>query len=401
MSLLDKFNDLSDQHQKILSFGDDPFGVTMETVLSPTQAVIGGRPVILAGTNNYLGLTFDPQCVAAARDAIETLGTATTGSRFANGTYAIHKELEQALADFLGFERTIVFSTGYLANLGVISGLTGPDDTILIDAHCHACIYDGCRLSAATTIRFRHNSADDLDKRLSRLDDDGGGRLVIVEGLYSMFGDVAPLTEIAEVTRRHEAYLYVDEAHSFGVFGPGGRGVAEAQGMLDRVDFYVGTFSKSLSSMGGFCASSHAPFDLLGRTSRPYMFTASLSPSNVAAARAALASIESRPDSRQRLWRNAAQLYEGLSGLGYSLCAPCGPIIAVKLPSLEETVYSWNRLLEDGVYVNLAVPPGTPDSTCLLRLSVSAAHTDDEIGKICEAFVRLGTADRRVKAEKR
>lgn len=401
MSLLDKSSDLSDQYEKIASFGDDPFNLVMEAVLSPTQAIIRGRPVILAGTNNYLGLTFDPACIAAGRQALETLGTGTTGSRFANGTYAIHKELEQALADFLKFENAIVFSTGYLANLGVISGLTGPDDTILIDAHCHACIYDGCRLSTATTIRFRHNSAADLDKRLARLDGNKGGKLVVVEGMYSMFGDIAPLTEIAEVARRHGAYLYVDEAHSFGVFGAGGRGVAEAQGVLDAVDFYVGTFSKSLSSTGGFCATNHARFDLLGRTSRPYMFTASLSPTTAATTLAALGEIESRADLRERLWQNARLLYRGLSDLGFTLCAPCAPVIAVRLPSQEDAVEGWNRLLEEGVYANLAVPPGTPDSSSLLRLSVSAAHTENEIGQICEAFARLGILERRAKAAER
>lgn len=401
MSLLDKSSDLSDQHKEILKLGDDPFDVTMEAVLSPTQAVIRGRPVILAGTNNYLGLTFDSECVAAAKQAIDEHGTATTGSRFANGTYAIHKELERALADYLGFEKGIVFSTGYLANLGVISGITGPEDTILIDAHCHACIYDGCRLSDATTIRFRHNSAADLDKRLSRLDRTRGGVLVIVEGLYSMFGDVAPLAEIAEVARRHHASFYVDEAHSFGVFGPGGRGVAEAQGVMDRVDFYVGTFSKSLSSMGGFCVSNHAEFDFLGRASRPYMFTASLSPPNAAAALSALKQIETRPELREQLWRNASLLYEGLSGLGCDLCAPCAPIVAVRMASREETVYAWNRLLDEGVYVNLAGPPGTPDSNWLLRLSVSAAHTEDEINKICEIFARLCAEQQQAKAAKR
>ncbi len=398
MSLFRRFQELSEQLEQILEFGSDPFGVTMEAVQSPTRAVIQGRPVILAGTNNYLGLTFDAACVAAAKDAIDQLGTGTTGSRFANGTYTMHRELEQGLAKFLGFERSIVFSTGYLANLGAITGLTGPDDTILIDAHCHACIYDGCRLSDATTNRFRHNSVSDLDNRLGRLSRGDGVTLVVVEGIYSMLGDVAPLAEIVEVVRRHNAYLYLDEAHSFGVFGENGRGVAEAQNVLDHVDFYMGTFSKSLSSTGGFCASNHPQFDLLRCASRPYMFTASLSPSNAASALAALRQIESRPDLRTRLWHNAAQLYDGLSALGFSLCAPLGPIIAVRMPDRASAAYSWNRLLEDGVYVNLAIPPGTPDGSSLLRLSMSAAHTEDEIAKICEAFSRLAEDQRPAEA---
>ncbi len=398
MSSFRRFQDLSEQLGQVLKFGSDPFGVTMEAVQSPTRAIIEGRPVILAGTNNYLGLTFDPDCVAAAKEAIEKLGTGTTGSRFANGTYAMHRELEQSLAGFLGFERAIVFSTGYLANLGTITGLTGPDDTILIDAHCHACIYDGCRLSDAATIRFRHNSVTDLDNRLGRLPQGKGITVVVVEGIYSMLGDVAPLAEILEVVQRHKAYLYLDEAHSFGVFGEHGRGVAEAENVLDRVDFYMGTFSKSLSATGGFCASNHSQFDLLRYTSRPYMFTASLSPSNAASALAALRQIEARPDLRARLWRNASLLYDGLSALGFSLCAPLGPIIAIRMADRAAAAYSWNQLIEDGVYVNLAIPPGTPDGSSLLRLSMSAAHNEDEIGKICEAFSRLADDQRPVKA---
>ena len=390
VGLFKRFEDLSERLGKLLEFGSDPFGVVMEAVQSPTRAVIEGRPVILAGTNNYLGLTFDDACLAAAKDAIDRFGTGTTGSRFANGTYAMHRQLEQGLAKFLGFERSVVFSTGYLANLGAITGLTGPDDTILIDAHCHACIYDGCRLSDATTIRFRHNSVSDLDHRLGRLPRGNGVTLVVVEGIYSMLGDVAPLAEIIEVVRRHDAYLYLDEAHSFGVFGENGRGVAEAQNVLDRVDFYMGTFSKSLSSTGGFCASNHPQFDLLRYASRPYMFTASLSPSNAASALAALRQIESRPDLRTRLWRNATMLYDGLSALGFTLCAPLGPIIAIRMADRASAAYCWNQLFEDGVYVNLAIPPGTPDGSSLLRLSVSSAHTEDEITSICAAFSRLG-----------
>ena len=389
MRLFKRFETISEQLRQLLEFGHDPFGVVMESVHSPTRAVIEGRPVILAGTNNYLGLTFDEACLAATKDAVDRFGTGTTGSRFANGTYAMHRELEQGLAKFLGFERSIVFSTGYLANLGAITGLTGPDDTILIDAHCHACIYDGCRLSDATTIRFRHNSVSDLDHRLGRLPRGDGVMLVVVEGIYSMLGDVAPLSEIVDVVQRHGAYLYLDEAHSFGVFGENGRGVADAQNVLDRVDFYMGTFSKSLSSTGGFCASSHPQFDLLRCASRPYMFTASLSPANTASALAALRQIESRPALRTRLWRNAAMLYDGLSALGFTLCAPLGPIVAVRMADRASAAYCWNQLLEDGVYVNLAIPPGTPDGSSLLRLSMSSAHTEDEITGICAAFSRL------------
>lgn len=391
MDLFDKFAALPGQHENILRAGKDPFGVCMDEIRSATEAVIDGRRILLAGTNNYLGLTFDPDCVEIARDSVARQGTGTTGSRIANGTYSAHRALEQDLADFLGMRSVMVFSTGYQANLGAIAGLAGPDDVILIDADCHASIYDGCKLSGATIIRFRHNSATDLDKRLERLGDGNTNKLVIVEGLYSMFGDIAPLAEFAEVKRRHGAYLYVDEAHSVGVFGATGRGVAEAAGVSDEVDFVVGTFSKSLASMGGFCGSNHPKFDLLRFASRPYMFTASLSPANLAAASASLRQIRARPELMQALWRNAHALHEGLTRLGLSLGAAPSPIIAVRMPNQEAAVHFWNRLFAAGIYVNLAIPPGTPNSASLLRCSVSAAHTPAQIEQLRATFEQVAS----------
>ncbi|GAB4491764.1 MAG: pyridoxal phosphate-dependent aminotransferase family protein [Parvularculaceae bacterium] len=392
MSLFDKYKSLSAQYDAILSAGGDPFGVCMDEVVSATRARVGGREIVLAGTNNYLGLTFDPACVEAACEATRREGTGTTGSRFANGTYGSHRKLERVLGDFLGFAHCVVFSTGYQANLGAISGLAGADDVILLDADSHACIYDGCRLSAATTVRFRHNSPEDLDKRLSRLGPEVKGKLVIVEGIYSMFGDVAPLAELVDVTKSHGGYIYVDEAHSFGVFGEGGRGVAEAQGVLDKVDFYAGTFSKSLASIGGYCASNHPEFELLRCVMRPYMFTASLSPANVAGVAAAVGEIARRDELRKQIWQNSRRLHKGLTEQGFDICAPAGPIIAIRMPDVETAVLRWNRLLEEGVYANLAIPPGTPNNTSLIRLSVSAAHTPDDIDFICNALARTQNA---------
>jgi len=389
MDLFDKIGGLSTLHDQILSAGQDPFGVCMDELLHPTEAMIGGRNVVLAGTNNYLGLTFDRDCVDAAHDALERLGTGTTGSRIANGTYSEHRTLENEIASFFGFGSALVFPTGYQANLGIISAIAGPDDYILLDADCHACIYDGCRMTGATVIRFRHNSPSDLEKRLQRLDGDGGNKLIIVEGLYSMFGDIAPLAEFAAVKRKYGAYLYVDEAHSVGVFGEHGRGVAEHAGVLEDVDFIVGTFSKSLGSIGGFCASDHPKFPYLRLASRPYMFTASLSPANVASVTTALRRIKSDPSLRETLWRNAHALYDRLDDLGLSLAAPTSPIIAVKIESQDEAVVYWNKLIEAGVYVNLAIPPGTPNSTSLLRCSASAAHTPEQIDRIAEAFAMV------------
>jgi 8-amino-7-oxononanoate synthase len=268
--------------------GVAPIATPMDAIHSATSATIGGRRLVLAGTNNYLGLTFDAECRAAAIAAIEASGTGTTGSRMASGNYAGHRALERALAEAFGWASGIVFSTGYQANLGALSGLAGSDEFLLVDADSHASIHDGCRLSNATTIRFRHNDPEDLDRRLGRLGEDAKRTLVVVESLYSTRGDPAPLARIVEVKKRHGAWLLVDEAHSFGVFGPRGLGLCEELGLLDEVDFIVGTFSKSLGGVGGFCLSRHADLELLRMVSRPYIFTASSAPPAIAATHAAL-----------------------------------------------------------------------------------------------------------------
>lgn len=391
MSLFDKFEDKSRMLKGLLEGSPrDPFSVSMDEMKGPTRAMVKGKEIVLAGTNNYLGLTFDEAAIEAASNAVKTSGTGTTGSRFANGTYAGHNKLETDLAKFLGYEHCIVFSTGYQANLGTISALAAPpNDVILIDADCHACIYDGCQLSGAETIRFRHNDPDSLDKRLARLPETVNGKLVCLEGMYSMFGDVAPVKEFVEVAHKHGAQVLLDEAHSFGVFGDGGRGVCERDEVLAEVDFYTGTFSKSLASIGGFVASNHPELEYLRFSSRPYVFTASPSPANVAAASAALHKISTDNSMRKRLWENARRIHAAFTQLGFELCAPESPVIAVKLKNKEEAFMAWNVLMEHGVYVNLAIPPGTPNATSILRLSVSAAHTDEDLDAIVGAYTTL------------
>jgi 8-amino-7-oxononanoate synthase len=385
MDIFDKHTHAAARHAKLVDLGADPFAMCLAPE-SPSEARIDGRSTILAGTNNYLGLTFDPECIAAAETALRSYGTGATGSRIANGTYEIHRELEQDLARFLRRRSCIVFTTGYQANLAMIAGLVGPDDTVFIDADCHASVYDGCRLAGATTIRFRHSDPDDLDRRLTRRGDKGGCKLIIVEGLYSMRGDAAPLRDFVAVKGRHRAWLLVDEAHSLGVFGRHGQGMAEALDVAEGVDFVVGTFSKSLGAIGGFGASDHPKFDLLRLCARPYMFTASSSPAVIASVRAALRRIESDPTLRMRLWANAEQLHAGLRALGFAPCAPPGPIIAVPLSDEVAAARAWNRLREIGVYVNLGLPPATPDGLCLLRCSLSAAHSTRQVDEICRRF---------------
>jgi 8-amino-7-oxononanoate synthase len=395
MSLFDKFEKNAVLYNQLSEAGRNPFTVAMEEMKGPTRAVVKGKDIVLAGTNNYLGLTFREDVISSAQEAIAEQGSGTTGSRFANGTYAGHKQLEVDLAAFLGLKHCVVFSTGYQANLGAIAALAAPGkDVILIDADCHACIYDGCQLSGAETVRFRHNSPEDLDKRLARLAGDGKGKLVCIEGMYSMFGDVAPVKEFSAVCKKHGAYLFLDEAHSFGVFGGKGRGVAEADGVMASVDFYSGTFSKSLASIGGFVASNHPELEYLRFSSRPYMFTASPSPANIASASAALKHIKAEPQLRERLWANAKRVHAAFTQLGLEVCSAISPVIAVKLPDRETAFAAWNFLIENGVYVNLAIPPGTPNAASILRLSVSAAHTDEDLDIIIGAYTAMADAFR-------
>ncbi len=392
MAIFDKFQQLAATRRNLAAHGLATVNVVMEKLLSPTEAIINGRHTILAGTNNYLGLTFDPGCIDAACRALHDSGTGTTGSRAANGTYSGHVALEQELADFFGCRYSIVFSTGYVANLGMIATMVGPGDAVVIDADCHASIYDGCTLSRADIIRFRHNDPDDLDKRLRRLGDRAADTLVIVEGLYSMLGDRAPLAAITAVKARHGAYLMVDEAHSLGVLGDHGRGLAEEAGVADQVDFIIGTFSKSLGAIGGYCVSNHPELDLIRFANRPYVFTASPSPSVIASTRQALAALRARPELRRRLWENARRLYHGLQDLGLTLGPEVSPIVAIRMNSPEAVVRWWCSLLERGVYVNLVLPPATPDGGALLRCSMSAGHTPAQVDQIVEVFRALQAA---------
>ena len=389
MGLFDKFQGLAAARRELAALGIDPFGVEIERIISPTEGVIHGRRTILAGTNNYLGLTFDPDCIAAAQAALATEGTGTTGSRMANGSYANHRRLEADLAAFYGMRDAIVFSTGYQANLGMLSGLAGPNDVVLLDADCHASIYDGCRLAGAEVIRFRHNNAEDLAKRMRRLGARVADTLIVVEGIYSMLGDRAPLSEIVAVKREYGGYLLVDEAHSLGVLGERGRGLVEEKGVLADADFIVGTFSKSLGGAGGFCVSDLPVLDLVRYSSRPYIFTASPSPATIASTRATLAKLAAGRDLRARLRANYERLHAGLAVLGYTLGASPSPVIAVVLADRLEALRFWKRLLEHGVYVNLMLPPATPDGVSLIRCSVSAAHTTEQIDAVCAAFADL------------
>jgi 8-amino-7-oxononanoate synthase len=390
MSLFDKYRDVAALRQGLGGGSVSPVATPMQHIHSATEATIGGRRVILAGTNNYLGLTYHPEVRSAAKDAIDQYGTGTTGSRMANGSYLLHGELECAFAEAYGWPSAMVFSTGYQANLGAISALAGPDDFILADADSHASINDGCRLSAATVLRFRHNDPESLDKRLSRLGEDASRALVVIEGLYSMLGDRPPLKEFVDVKKRHGAWLLVDEAHSFGVMGERGLGLVEQEGVLDDVDFVLGTFSKSLGSIGGFCVSPHPEMEWLRLTSRPYIFTASSSPAVIAGTQVALRLSLAGSALRKQLWRNIERFYAALNEAGYQLgSADPGPVAAIVLPDTATALAHWRGLMDAGVYANLMIPPATPGGLNLLRISLSAAHTDAQIDHIIAALNAL------------
>jgi len=342
------------------------------------------------GSNNYLGLTLEPAVVEAAREALLEYGTGTTGSRTANGTLSLHETLERELAEWFGKQHALIFSTGYQANLSIIGGLCGVDDIILIDTDSHASIYDATRHTASQVVAFRHNSPESLRKKLERLPAGERNRLVVVEGLYSIRGDVAPLREIVDVCRQHGAYLLVDEAHSLGTYGPTGLGCAEAQGVLGQVDFVVGTFSKSLAGVGGVCVSDHAGLRSLHFLARAYVFTASGSPANLASVRAAARIIRERPELRDRLWSNVRRFRDGLVTRGYRIGPTESPIVPIFTGEEQRTIALWQELLAEGVYVNLIVPPGCPRDECVLRASCSAAHTVEHITRALDIFERVG-----------
>ncbi len=392
--LFSKFDPLIAMREGLLATGqEDPFSLVMERVLSPTRAICNGRDTILLGTYNYMGMTFDPDVIEAGKQALEDYGSGTTGSRVLNGTYQGHRECEDALREFYGMDHAMVFSTGYQANLGIISTIAGKGDYVVLDIDSHASIWDGCKMGDAEIVPFKHNDIEAMEKRLKRIPE-GAGKLVVLEGVYSMLGDIAPLAEMVRVAKSHGAMVLVDEAHSMGFIGEHGRGVAEDQGVLDQVDFVIGTFSKSVGTVGGFCVSNHPKFEIMRLVCRPYVFTASLPPSVVATAATSIRKLMHGSNKRAHLWENSRNLHAGLKALGFKLgtAEPQSAIIAVIMPDLEQGAAMWQALLHEGLYVNLARPPATPANMTLLRCSLCAEHSEEEVATILGMFERAGKA---------
>ncbi len=355
-----------------------------------TEVTMEGRKIIMIGSNNYLGLTTHPKVREAAMAAIQKYGTSCTGSRFLNGTLKMHLEAEEKLAAFVGKETSIMFATGMQANLGAISALLGRDDVVVIDKDDHASIVDACRLGFGKMMRFIHNDPASLERQLQNIPATSGS-LVVIDGVYSMGGDIAPLPEIVKICKKYGARLYVDDAHSLGILGPQGRGTAAHFGLTDQVDLIMGTFSKSFASIGGFVASNADVMEYVKHAARSFMFSAAIPPSQVAAAIAALEIMQSEPERIAQLWRNARKMHEGYRSMGFNTGPSETPVIPIIIGGEVETQIAWKMLFEAGIYTNAVFPPGVPANKCLLRTSYMATHTDAQLDYVLEKFYEVGT----------
>ena len=346
-----------------------------------TQVVMEGLDVIMIGSNNYLGLTSNEEVIQAGIEALKKYGSGCSGSRFLNGTLDIHVELEEALAKFLRKEAVMTFSTGFQSNLGIISAIAGLGDYILCDRENHASIYDGCKLSNAKMIRYKHADMDDLEEKLKNLEGAKGGKLIVTDGVFSMGGDIAKLPEIVALAKRYGARVMVDDAHGLGVLGAHGRGTAEHFGLEDEVDIYMGTFSKSLASLGGYMAAKKEVVDYVRHASRPFIFSASMTPASVACARKSLEILEREPQRVKALSDISAYMRNKLKEYKVPIIEATTPIIPIYVYEDKKAFLACKLLLERGVYVNPVVSPATPEGQALLRTSYTATHTTAQMDK--------------------
>jgi len=373
--------------KEVMAAGFYPYFHVVESEQSP-QVIVEGKQMIMLGSNNYLGLTNHPKVKEAAIEAVKKYGSGCAGSRFLNGTLDIHVKLEENLASFFRKDAALTFSTGYQTNLGIISALADKNDVVVIDKLDHASIVDACRLSFAETKKFKHNDMDSLEYILR--ESGNRGKLVVVDGVYSMEGDIAPLPDIVKVCRKHGARLMVDDAHGIGVLGRTGRGTAEHFGIEKEVDVIMGTYSKSMASIGGFAAADEDVIHYMKHNSRPLIFSASPPPASVAAVIAALDIIDREPERRERLWHNTRKMMEAFKQMGYDTGVAATPIIPLVIGEMERTFLMWKSLYDEGVFVNPVAPPATPPGRCLIRTSYMATHTDEMLDRALGVIEKAG-----------
>lgn len=373
--------------KEVMAAGFYPYFRVVESEQDP-EVTVGGRRMIMLGSNNYLGLTSHPKVKEAAVAAVRKYGSGCAGSRFLNGTLDIHVQLEEKLAWFFRKTGSLTFSTGYQTNLGIISSLCGKDDLIIVDKLDHASIFDACRLSFAEVRKFRHNDMTSLETALK--EKNGRGKLVIVDGVYSMEGDIAPLDHIVPLCRQYGARLMVDDAHGVGVLGKTGRGTAEHFGLEDEVDIIMGTYSKSLASIGGFVAADEDVIHYMKHTSRPLIFSASPPPASVASVIAALDIIDQEPERRAALWRNTNKMLSAFRQMGFDTGASATPIIPLLMGEMDRAFLMWKVLHEAGLFVNPVVPPATQPGRCLIRTSYMATHSDAMLDRVLEILEQAG-----------
>ncbi len=385
MDLFEKCRDFT-RAREAMEGGYYPYFIPLDQT-EGTEVVINGKRLIMIGSNNYLGLTTHPKVREAAIEAVRRYGTSCTGSRFLNGNLMMHKELEARLANYVRKEAALVFSTGFQSNLGAISALVGRGDVVITDRDDHASIIDGCRLSYGEMKRFRHSDMADLERVLSAAGD--VGKLVVVDGIFSMGGDIAPLPEIIPLCRKYGARLMVDDAHSIGVLG-GGRGTGIHFGLNDQVDLIMGTFSKSFASLGGFLAGDEDVIHYIQHSARSLIFSASMPPSNVAATLAALDIMESEPERIERLWTITKKMREGYQALGFDTGKSETPVIPIYIGDDMKTIYTWKALFDAGIYTNPVLPPGVAPGHSMLRTSYMATHTDQQLDRVLATFEQVG-----------
>ena len=354
-----------------------------------TEVIVRGERKIMVGSNNYLGLTHHPRVLDAAEAALRRYGSGCTGSRFLNGTLDLHEELESRLARFLGTEASLVFSTGFQTNLGVLSTLIGRGDYLFMDRLNHASLVDGARLGFGETRRYPHTDFETLERQLAAVPA-GAGKLIATDGVFSMEGDIVDLPRLVEIAERHDAEILVDDAHAIGVLGPTGAGTAEHFGLQDRVGLVTATFSKSLASIGGVIGGSESVIHYLKHHARALIFSASMPPASVAAVLAALDVLVGEPERREALWRNTRLMQAALRELGYDTAGSVTPIIPVVIGQIDETLAFWKALFDEGVYTNPVLPPAVPDNSCRLRISMMATHTEEHVERVRDAFARVG-----------